>query len=238
LPPRGAGDIAASNLGKIAIVELRFRLRMVGEPRTGERVPLLVVTDGPEYVRRASLLRIVGGLVERGAVAPHRVALLVPDDRLEAYSASARYARALLDSLDELGGRRIHRVGVGSSLGALALLHLHRLEPRAFSGLFLQSGSFFRRRTDPQESGFPRFARIDRFVGSVLNTRDGARPVPTTITCGLDEENYANNAVLAQALAAQGYPVDFHAARGGHAWPTWRRALEAHLAPLLRRAWR
>ena len=54
--------------------------------------------------------------------------------------------------------------------------------------------------------------------------------MPTTITCALDEENYAYNAALAQALAAQGYAVDFHAARGGHDWPTWRRALESHLA--------
>ena len=75
-------------------------------------------------------------------------------------------------------------------------------------------------------------------MGSVLASRDGVRPVPTTITCGLDEENYACNAALAQALAAQGYPVDFHAARGGHDWATWRRGLDGHLAPLLRRVWR
>jgi enterochelin esterase family protein len=72
----------------------------------------------------------------------------------------------------------------------------------------------------------------------VLNARDRPRPVPTTITCGLDEENYANNAAVAQALAAQGYAVNFHAYRGGHDWSTWRRALESHLAPLLRRVWR
>jgi len=89
-----------------------------------------------------------------------------------------------------------------------------------------------------QEAGFRRFARVDRFVGSVLNARDTARPVPTTITCALDEENYGCNAALAHALAAQGYPVDFHAARGGHDWPTWRRAAEAHLPTLLRRVWR
>ena len=90
----------------------------------------------------------------------------------------------------------------------------------------------------PRSARFPRFSRVDRFVGTVLGARDGVRPVPTTITCALDEENYANNATVAQALAAQGYPVDFHAARGGHDWPTWRRALESHLVPLLGRAWR
>ncbi len=215
-------------------MEISIRLRRIGG--AGDRGPLLVVLDGPEYVRRASLLRVLQRLVEQQSVPPHRVALVVPDDRLETYSASAHFGRALVRSLDELGRGR--RVGLGVSLGGLALLHAHRLEPRAFSGLFLQSGSFFRRRTDGQEAGFPRFSRVDRFVGTVLNARDGMRPLPTTITCGLDEENYANNAVLAQALAAQGYPVDFHAARAGHDWPTWRRALELHLAPLLRRVWR
>jgi enterochelin esterase-like enzyme len=163
---------------------------------------------------------------------------VTPGDRMETYSASTSYTRALVAALDDLFGSRPRRVGLGASLGALALLHAHRIEPRAFAGLFLQSGSYFRRRTDAQESRFPRFSRIDRFVGTVLNAKDGARPVPTTITCGLDEENYGNNAAIAQALAAQGYGVDFHAARGGHDWPTWRRALDAHLAPLLRRAWR
>jgi enterochelin esterase family protein len=219
-------------------VEVTVRLRTVGRPGGGPG-PLLVVLDGPEYALRTSLLRLLDRLVREEGVAPHRVALVLPDDRLETYSASAYFARALASRLDELTGRgRGRRVGLGSSLGALALLHAHRLEPRSFSGLFLQSGSFFRRRTDPQESGFGRFSRVDRFVGTVLNAKGRARAVPATITCGLDEENYVNNAAVARALAAQGYAVDFHAARGGHDWPTWRRALDAHLGALLRRVWR
>ena len=218
-------------------MEIAVRLQTIGEP--GEGAPLLVTLDGPDYVRRAGLLRLLRRLVEEQGVPAHRVALLRADDRFETYSASAVYAGALAARLDELTGRgRGRRVGLGSSLGGLALLHAHRLEPRAFSGLFLQSGSFFRRRTDPQEHAFRRFSRIDRFVGTVLNAKDSPRPVPTTLTCSLDEENYANNAAVAQALAAQGYPVGFHAARGGHDWPSWRRALESHLAPLLRRVWR
>jgi enterochelin esterase-like enzyme len=220
-------------------LDVAMRLHTVGRLSGDERGPLLVVLDGPDYVRRASLLQLLIRLVDEERVPAHRVALIRPEARLETYSASIPYARALTAALDELTGRgRGRRVGLGSSLGGLALLHAHRLEPRAFSGLFLQSGSHFRRRTDPQEGRFPRFSRVDRFVGTVLNAKDRARPVPTTITCGLDEENYANNAAVAQALAAQGYPVNFHAARGGHDWPAWRRALESHLAPLLRRVWR
>ena len=218
-------------------VEIALRLQRIGEP--GEGAPLLVALDGPDYARRAGLVRLLRRLVEEQGVPAHRVALVRADDRLETYSASAVYARALAARLDELTGRgRGRRVGLGASLGGLALLHVHRLEPRAFSGLFLQSGSYFRRRTDPQEASFRRFSRIDRFVGTVLNAKDRPRPVPTTLTCSLDEENYGNNAAVAQALAAQGYAIDFHAARGSHDWPSWRRALESHLAPLLRRVWR
>lgn len=207
---------------------VRARVHEIG----GGGGPLLVVLDGPDYLRRAGLLRVLRRAVDAGEIRPHRVLSVAPDDRLETYSASARYARALAGALDETA------VGVGASLGALALLHAHRLEPRAFRGLFLQSGSFFRRRTDSQESHFPRFGRVERFVGTVLRGSGDPRPVPTTITCALDEENYANNAAVARALAEQGYPVEFHAARGGHDWPTWRRAAESHLPALLRRAWR
>src|SRR5581483_9477684 len=121
-----------------------------------------------------------------------RVALVAAEDRFERYAASAPFARSLATALEELAPRS-RRAGLGSSLGALALLQAHRLEPRAFAGLFLQSGSYFRRRTDPQEAGFPRFGRSSRFVRPVLASRHGGRPVARTIACCLDEEKYANN---------------------------------------------
>ena len=211
-----------------------MRVREIG--RAGARAPLLVVLDGPEYVRRAFLLRLLHRLVDQREAPPHRVALVVPDDRLETYSASTPYARALVAALDDLAGRQVRRVGLGSSLGGLALLHAHRLEPRSFAGLFLQSGSFFRRRTDPQERGFRRFARVARFVGTVLRGEPG-RPIPVTITCGLDEENLENNRAVAAALTEQGYDVELHESPGGHDWPLWRRQLKARLPGLLERAW-
>ena len=209
-----------------------IRLHDVG---SGSRTRLLVVLDGPEYQRQMRLVALLRRFVECGEIRPHRVALVVPEDRMETYSASARFAHTLVETVGELKGKP---VGVGASLGALALLHAHRLEPSSFAGLFLQSGSYFRRRSDPQESGFGRFGRVNRFVATVLRGAGELQPVPTTLTCALDEENYVNNAAVARALAEQGYPVEFHAARGGHDWPTWRRALELHLPALLRRAWR
>jgi enterochelin esterase-like enzyme len=190
-------------------------------------VPLLVVHDGPEYSRRASLRRLVEPFQ------PIRVALLHSNDREEHYSASARYARILVEEiLPELGAAS-RRVGLGCSLGGLALLHAHRRYPGAFDALLPQSASLFRRRTDPQESRFRRFARVERFVGSVLRTEAWRSPIPVTMTCGMDEENLANNRIAAEALERQGYPVRFHEVAGGHDWPSWRRALRAHLPEVL-----
>ena len=105
------------------MLEVGIRLREIGVVGDAARVPLLVVLDGPDYVRRTSLLRLLRTLVEAQQLPPHRVALLAADDqRAETYSASTLYARALIASLDEVAGRRPRRVGLGSSLGALALL--------------------------------------------------------------------------------------------------------------------
>jgi enterochelin esterase family protein len=126
---------------------------------------------------------------------------------------------------------------MGASLGALALLHAHHRHPETLGALFLQSGSFFRGATDRQERGFPRFDRISRFVGKVLRG-EGAHPIPVTLTCGLGEENLANNRAVARALAANGYDARLAEVRDAHTWAGWRDAWDPWLADLLARVWR
>lgn len=122
-------------------------------------------------------------------------------------------------------------MGLGASLGALALLHAHRRFPGTFAGLFLQSGSFFLPRYDAHESGFARYQRIVRFVRSTL--RDPPLRVPTTLTASRDEESVHDNRVMARALDAPLVETD-----GGHDAPTWRAAWDPHLTHLLDHAWR
>jgi enterochelin esterase-like enzyme len=219
--------------------EVSVRLWAAAETSPDEELPLLVVHDGPETDEFASLTRFLDYLVDTGEAPPFRAALLHPVDRNEIYSASTAYARALaqelLPALPTPGDRRF-RVGMGASLGALAMLHAHRRHPKTFGALFLQSGSFFRPSTDPQEHQFPRFARVSRFVGQVLRG-DGAEPIPVTISCGLGEENLANNRVVAEALAEQGYDVRFAEFRDAHTWVGWRDAWDPWLPDLLARAW-
>jgi len=212
----------------------------------GEELPLLVVHDGPEYEAFSSLLAYLDAAWADGRLPTMRAALVPPPrDRNQSYSASAHYARALahelLPALAEaaptpLGGT--WRIGMGASLGALAILHAHRVYPHLFGALFLQSGSYFRQRSDKQESGFVRFGRITRVVGQILGGKGSFEPVPVAMTCGAVEENLENNRAVARALQAQGYPVELVEIRDAHNWTAWRDGFDPHLANLLQAVWR
>jgi enterochelin esterase-like enzyme len=199
---------------------------------------VVVAHDGPDYDRYAGLGHYTAAMIRAGRVPPYHLVLLPAGDRMEWYSASPAYARALAGDVlpklaAELGtGRPV--VGVGASLGALAMLHCQRRHPDGFAGLFLQSGSFFQPRFDRQESGFGRYLRIVRFTGRVHRRADGPA-VPVAMTCGAVEENLANNADMAQTLRRQGYPVAFAEVPDAHTWTGWRDAFDPHLTSLLQR---
>ncbi len=206
-------------------------------------LPLLVAHDGSEYALMSQLLRLLDRMTTAGRLPPLRAVLLDPVERNEHYSASAAYARAvagdILPALAWLAPSGQHPVvGMGASLGALAMLHVHRSRPDLFAGLFLQSGSFFRQRYDRQESGFPRFRRIARFVGEVLNAPSAVRPIPVTLTCGTVEENLANNRAVTRALQRQGYDARLSVNRDAHNYVAWRDTFDPHLVELLARVWR
>jgi enterochelin esterase family protein len=215
----------------------------VWEPADAEDRPLrlLLAHDGPEYDALASLTRFTAVKIAAGELPPHRVALLAPGDRDQWYSASKRYGRVLAhdviptlrDAFPTVGAL----AGMGASLGALSMLHLQRTYPRALGALFLQSGSFFLPRTDPQERRFPRFARVVRFVRATQHDGALALPIPVTLTVGTAEENAANNRAMAHALAEQGYEVELEEVPDMHNYTGWRDAFDPHLTRLLQRAW-
>jgi enterochelin esterase-like enzyme len=195
--------------------------------------PLLVVHDGPEYDELAALTHYAA--VRLGTV---RLALLSPGARNEWYSASPAYTSTLVDAvLPALRAqtRVTSLVGMGTSLGALAMLLASRTSIRSFDGLFLQSGSFFQRGLDDQERDFGRYQRIVRSVAGVLGSTGVRRPVPVVMTCGAIEENVTNNRIMARTLAVQGYDVALHEVRDVHNYTAWRDSFDPHLAGLVER---
>jgi enterochelin esterase family protein len=201
-------------------------------------LPLLVVHDGPEYDALASLTLFLDAMVDDGRLPPMRAALLAPVDRNESYAASTPYSRALalglIPALHKLAPTTV-TLGMGASLGGLAMLHCQRAHPGTFAGLYLQSSSFFHRDLDGQESSFERFQRVTAFVESVLRSGPALEPVPVVMTCGLIEENVENNRLMTRALAAQGYDTRLVENRDVHTYTGWRDTFDPNLVDLVRR---
>lgn len=186
--------------------------------------PLLLAHDGSDMADRGSLL---SWATAHSRVAPLRVALLdpAPGLRQDWYATDPAYADELATAVvpaltAAVATSRV--VGLGASLGALALLYAHRRHPAALDALALQSGSFFTPELDAQESGWAPFARICDEVRAMSRPAPGTRPVPVLMTCGAIEENLANNRALAAALAAQGYPVELIVNPDAHTTIGWR----------------
>jgi enterochelin esterase family protein len=246
--PPGHGhsfDVPAPALGKGAAVTVRT-WAPPGVP-DGEPLPLLVVHDGPEYDALAAITRYLGAGTAGGWLPRLRAALLSPGQRDSWYSASARYARVLSGTvLPAIAGQvRFTAVtGMGTSLGALAMLHAYCRYPGSFDALFLQSGSFFVPSLDSQERRFGHYRRITRFTAAVHGSGpegtgpEGSeglptRPVPVVLTCGAIEENAPNNRLMAATLARHGYPAALREGADAHNYTAWRDAFDPHLTRLL-----
>ena len=235
--PAGAGhletfDVPAASLGDVVPV----RTWAPADAPDDEPLPLLVAHDGPEYDALASLTRYLAAGVAGRWLPRLRAALLSPGPRDRLYSANPRYARALAGAVLPALGRRLAisaRIGMGASLGGLAMLHAYCHYPDAFDGLFLQSGSFFSPRFDAHERRFPYYPRVVRFVAGVHDGDLPDRRVPVVLTCGAIEENVANNRMVEQSLQARGYPAELAEVPDMHNYTAWRDAFHPHLTRLV-----
>src|SRR3954469_18295535 len=236
-PPRGAKrEVALPSRGLAHDVPAVLWSAHGSDDATA--LPLLVVHDGPEYDLLASLTLFLDAMVDDARLPPMRAALLAPVDRNESYAASAPYSRALalglIPALHKLLPTTV-TLGMGASLGGLAMLHCQRAYPGTFGGLYLQSSSFFHRQLDEQESSFDRFQRVTAFVESVLRAGPAVEPVPIVMTCGLIEENVENNRLMTRALAAQGYDTRLVENRDVHTYIGWRDTFDPNLVDLVGR---
>ncbi len=217
------------------------QLHVPADSTPDESLPLLVVHDGPEYADLAQLLRYVTTLARVEPALRCRVLLLQPIDRDRSYSASPAYARALatrmLPKVTDAVTTAGRPVGVGASLGGLAMLHAASSYPGTFSGVFSQSGSFFRPRTDGMERGYRHYNRIVRFVDDIDAAPQRLADLHVTMTCGTGEENLANNRSLTRRLMRQGVPTQLIENPDGHNYTGWRDCLDPGLRLLLRAAW-
>ena len=224
-----------------ADVAVTGQLHVPADSTPAQPMPLLVVHDGPEYADLAHLLRYLSTVMRLEPELRCRVLLLAPVDRDRTYSASPAYARALVTGmLPQVTSSMATSglpIGVGSSLGGLAMLHAAVTYPGSFAGVFSQSGSFFRPRTDGMERGFRFYQRIVRFVDDVVADPERLAGLHVSMTCGTGEENLANNRSLARRLRRAGVPTELMENPDGHNHTGWRDCLDPGLRVLMRTVW-
>jgi enterochelin esterase-like enzyme len=204
--------------------------------RRADPLPLLVAHDGPEYSRRAHLVSTLRRATDGCRIPPTRVVLLEPGSRNERYAANPDWADTLTRQVLPTVGAAYATAGkptlMGASLGALASLQAEWRHPGTFGALFLQSGSFFRKRLDDEED-FEFWDRVTAFVAGVRRARKRRTDARIVMTCNAGEGNLANNRQMAQTLAAIGHDVTFHELPGRHDWRYWEAGFDPFLLTLL-----
>jgi enterochelin esterase-like enzyme len=202
--------------------------------------PLLVVHDGPEYAELAALTTYAATRVDEQVLPAFRLALMRPVERDEWYAANPAYIRAELAALETIGKSFAltgPRVAMGASLGGLTALLLALAAPGDFGGVLTQSGSFFRADLDAQEEGYPSFSRVVEAVQEIEAGDTTDHPLQVAMTCGVLEENYANNLEVAAVLTRLGHDVSFFDVPDLHNYTAWRDSLDLALTGVLRSVW-
>jgi enterochelin esterase-like enzyme len=232
-PPRGTTRallLPSALLGEEqpALLWSAAGLEAGGEP------PLLVALDGLELDRYSAITHMLDALTAAGRLPAMHAVLIHPTHRTEQYTASPSFAEALATELipaaeEAIGAAAPVRIGLGASLGGLALLHAHRDGLARFDGLLLESGSFLR---PGQVHGVEEIDRVEAFVADAKRNGAGV-PIPVEMTCGLVEEIMGDNQEMAAALRDQGFRARLHPRRDAHNWIAWRDAWTPHLETLV-----
>jgi enterochelin esterase family protein len=202
--------------------------------RRSRRYPLLVVHDGLDYLRYASLQGVLDNLIHRLEIPPMVVALTQSPDRLTEYAGHDGHARFVAEELPAQLGRDfpLHpspaaRGLMGASFGGVASLHAAWRHPGAFGRLVLQSGSFafsdigHHRRTAT-------FDPVARFVNE-FRCRPGRPAERMYLSCGIYESLIYENRSLVPLLRHHGIEVRYEEVRDGHNWENWRDRLQSAL---------
>ena len=231
----------AGSLELIGIESKAFRERrevqvyLPARFRQKRRYPLLVVHDGPDYLRFAALKIVLDNLIHRLEIPQMIVAMTQSPDRLMEYAGHDAHAKFLVnDLLPSMADRfplidEPHARGVmGASFGGVASLHAAWLHPGVFGRLLLQSGSFAFSDLGAHQRG-PLFDPVVRFMNEFRDS-PGCPAEKIYMSCGIYESLIYENRSLVPQLQAQGINIKFEEARDAHNWENWRDRLRNGLS--------
>jgi len=213
----------------------RIQVYLPARFRPQRRYPLLIVHDGEDYVRFASLKTILDNLIHRLEIPSMIVALIQSQDRLKEYADDPRHARFLVEDLlpqleaaYPLVNKPAARGLAGASFGAVASLAAAWRYQGVFGNLLLQSGSFAFTDIGQHDRG-PVFDPVVRFVNA-FRKQPGHPSQHMFLSCGVYESLIYYNRSLVPFLQKNGLDVKYVEANDGHNWENWRDRLRDGLS--------
>lgn len=216
-----------------------FGLYIPARFRRSRTYPVLVVHDGHDYLRYASLSTILDNLIDRLEIADVIAVLTSSPDRIKEYPDNERHAKFISEELVPYVQRLLpisdqpqNRCLMGASFGAVASLSTAMRYPGMYGRLLLQSGSFAFTDIGDRNHRGPLFDP----VVSMIN-RYRAEPTVVSekvfVSVGMYESLIYENRSLVPVLMSTGMDVRYVEARDGHNWENWRDRLREGLSWLL-----
>ncbi len=214
-----------------------LRLYLPARYRTTRRYPLLIVHDGGDYLKYASLGHVLDNLMARREIPDMVVALTDSPNRLVEYANDADHAYFLTEELVpflegefSLRTQPQYRCLMGASFGAVATLSTAFRYPGFYGRLLLQSGSFaFTDIGEDNPRRGPAFDPVTRFMNE-FRADPSAISERVFVSCGMYESLIYENRSLIPLLKSTGMNVRYREARDGHNWENWRDRLREGLS--------
>ena len=194
-------------------------------------------TTAPSTRDYAGLTRFLDVMSWEERIPPLRAALIQPVDRNETYSASALYAAALArELLPEIAKRVPHkrRIGMGASLGGLAMLHAHRATRSSSTACCSSRAASSGNAPTSRSARFPRYRRITQIHRHGAPRRSKAHGRSRSRSPAAPPRRTARTTRPSPLRSARRATRRGSAlVRDAHNWTCWRDAFDPHLPALI-----
>jgi enterochelin esterase family protein len=224
-----AGELVRLDLPTHMMVAGRQRRLVLYRPMTQVPVPLVLVYDGPDYLRRASLATLVDNLIAQRRIQPIALAMLANGRgaRMAEYGGSDGTLAFVHEMVLPAAGEHLPLIDItehpgafgvmGASMGGLMALMTGLRLPHIFGRVLSQSGAF-------HLGPYPTTALE-------LVEQGASRPLRIWLDVGRYEWLLDSNRRTHAKLKARGYDVTCREYNAGHNYTAWRddlwRGLEA-----------
>lgn len=203
--------------GEDHALDLFQRQVILYQPPVSEPVPLLVVFDGQDYLKRVRLPVVLDNMIHQKRIRPLALAMVANggENRILEYACSDVTLGFLRDSLIPLAWQELKLVDfkknlgaygvLGASMGGLMAFYCGLRMPEIFGNVLSQSGSLYQ--------GF--------VVDTLINQGIG-KQARIWMDVGRFEYLLNINRQVHATLVGKGYSVSYQEFNGGHNYTAWR----------------